>query len=232
MKAKIPAPPKCSAAKSRLTRRIAAQNAAVRTIPSAVVATEKAHVLVCLAEEINKLENPGRGVTVIKTAPDDWVIGFVAGTGKNDVLELQTTTGTRKFSISVDARRLSARGGKGKPLAKRSEVKLKERRGSFSQVQLADGTILSGSSREDVGWRVHFERSTDRGANWCELRDLWISEIIISAGGSGGRAGTRALPIGPGAPIYEASREWYRCRLPRLRDTVCSRLRLGSASWI
>lgn len=89
-----------------------------------VVATKKSHVLSCEVSEINKLEGAGKGVTVIKTAPDDWVVGFVAGRGKNDVLNLQTTSGTRKFSISVDARRLSARGGKGKALVKRSEVKL------------------------------------------------------------------------------------------------------------
>jgi predicted neuraminidase len=33
-------------------------------------------------------------------------------------------------------------------------------------VTLADGTILSPSSTEDDGWRVHFERSTDGGATW------------------------------------------------------------------
>ena len=33
-------------------------------------------------------------------------------------------------------------------------------------VQLASGTIVSGSSTEDHGWRVHMERSTDGGATW------------------------------------------------------------------
>ena len=33
-------------------------------------------------------------------------------------------------------------------------------------VQLADGTLVSGSSREDGGWRIHFERSTDLGRSW------------------------------------------------------------------
>jgi predicted neuraminidase len=31
---------------------------------------------------------------------------------------------------------------------------------------LADGTLLCGSSTEDGGWRVHFERTSDRGASW------------------------------------------------------------------
>jgi len=31
---------------------------------------------------------------------------------------------------------------------------------------LPDGTLLAGSSTEDDGWRVHFERSRDLGATW------------------------------------------------------------------
>jgi predicted neuraminidase len=33
-------------------------------------------------------------------------------------------------------------------------------------VQLANGDLLAGSSTEDNGWRVHFERSTDGGRTW------------------------------------------------------------------
>lgn len=33
-------------------------------------------------------------------------------------------------------------------------------------ITLKDGTILSGSSTEHQGWRVHFERSTDGGKTW------------------------------------------------------------------
>jgi predicted neuraminidase len=33
-------------------------------------------------------------------------------------------------------------------------------------IELADGTILSGSSTEHDGWRVHFEISHDRGETW------------------------------------------------------------------
>src|SRR5690606_21218130 len=33
-------------------------------------------------------------------------------------------------------------------------------------VVLANGDVLSGSSTEHDGWRVHFERSTDGGATW------------------------------------------------------------------
>ncbi len=33
-------------------------------------------------------------------------------------------------------------------------------------IQLADGAILCGSSTEDAGWRVHFERTADLGKTW------------------------------------------------------------------
>jgi predicted neuraminidase len=33
-------------------------------------------------------------------------------------------------------------------------------------IQLADGTLLSGSSTEHAGWRVHFEWSSDGGQTW------------------------------------------------------------------
>lgn len=33
-------------------------------------------------------------------------------------------------------------------------------------VELAGGTILAGSSTEDQGWRVHFERTGDLGRTW------------------------------------------------------------------
>lgn len=33
-------------------------------------------------------------------------------------------------------------------------------------IELADGALLCGSSTEDAGWRVHFEKTTDRGRTW------------------------------------------------------------------
>ena len=47
-------------------------------------------------------------------------------------------------------------------------------------VQLDDGTILSGSSTENVGWRVHVERSTDGAKTW-ELIGPLTTEAAIGA---------------------------------------------------
>lgn len=39
-------------------------------------------------------------------------------------------------------------------------------------VQLADGTLVSPSSTEDQGWRLHLETSTDQGATWSRTEPL------------------------------------------------------------
>ena len=83
-----------------------------------VAATQKGHVLQCKAEEITKLEGPGRGVTVIKTADDDHVIGFVAG-DKGTVLAIENAAG-KDFSQKADPKQTSGRGGKGHQLQKRT----------------------------------------------------------------------------------------------------------------
>ncbi|MEM9489985.1 MAG: DNA gyrase C-terminal beta-propeller domain-containing protein, partial [Myxococcota bacterium] len=87
-----------------------------------VTATAKGHILVCPAEEINKLENPGKGVIVIKVDSGDRVIGFLSGQGTSDVLHLETAKGGKKFEIRADRRRLRSRGGKGQQLVKRTTL--------------------------------------------------------------------------------------------------------------
>lgn len=39
-------------------------------------------------------------------------------------------------------------------------------------IQLADGTIVSPSSTEEDGWRIHFERSSDDGKTWSTSGDV------------------------------------------------------------
>ncbi|TYR35754.1 sialidase [Sphingobacterium phlebotomi] len=39
-------------------------------------------------------------------------------------------------------------------------------------IQLLDGTILSGSSNENGGWKAHLERSTDGGRSWSFIGPL------------------------------------------------------------
>ncbi|HEU5059076.1 MAG TPA: DNA topoisomerase IV subunit A [Kofleriaceae bacterium] len=86
------------------------------------VATRKGHALTTKVEEVNKLENPGKGVTIIKTSPDDRVIGVKVGRSRADVLRLENDGGTRKFDVSADPRQAGPRGGKGRQLVKRSTL--------------------------------------------------------------------------------------------------------------
>jgi DNA gyrase subunit A len=84
-----------------------------------VTCTRDGHALLCKADEIAKLEGPGRGVTVIKT--DDMVIGFIAGV-KSDQLIVETEKGGKRFELSADPKQVKARGGKGHHIIKRAQL--------------------------------------------------------------------------------------------------------------
>ena len=86
-----------------------------------VTATREGHVLLCKADEIAKLEGPGRGVTVIKTEDDDIVIGFIAGV-KSDQLVVETDKSGKRFEIAADPKQVKARGGKGNQIIKRAQL--------------------------------------------------------------------------------------------------------------
>ena len=103
-----------------------------------VAATAKGHVLHCKADDIAKLEGPGRGVTVIKTAADDRVIGFTAG-GKSDVLVVETTGGNKRFDLKADPKEAGARGGKGRQVVKRSQLVLVKPPVIIQPLATADG---------------------------------------------------------------------------------------------
>jgi DNA gyrase subunit A len=86
-----------------------------------VCATRDGHVLHVKAEEVAKLEGPGRGVTVIKTTDDDQVIGFISG-AKSDVLVVATEKGGKEFELAADPKQVGTRGGKGRQIVKRSSL--------------------------------------------------------------------------------------------------------------
>ena len=86
-----------------------------------VTATREGHVLLCKADEIAKLEGPGRGVTVIKTENDDVVIGFIAGL-KSDRLVVETEKSGKRFELHADPRQVKGRGGKGSQIIKKATL--------------------------------------------------------------------------------------------------------------
>ncbi len=89
-----------------------------------IAATAKGHVILCKEEEINFLENPGKGVRVIKVGPGDACIGFVATQSRAEPLRVETTKGGKKFEIGPDKRRTTARGGKGQQIVKRATLQV------------------------------------------------------------------------------------------------------------
>ncbi|MCW5802893.1 MAG: DNA topoisomerase IV subunit A [Deltaproteobacteria bacterium] len=103
-----------------------------------VAATRDGHVLHCKADEIAKLEGPGRGVTVIKTGDDDVVIGFIAGV-KSDTFEIETDKSGKKFTLAADPKEVSARGGKGHQLMKRVTFKVIARPVTIQPLANAEG---------------------------------------------------------------------------------------------
>ncbi|HRC55409.1 MAG TPA: DNA topoisomerase 4 subunit A, partial [Kofleriaceae bacterium] len=103
-----------------------------------VCATADGHVLHCKADEIAKLEGPGRGVILLKTADDDSVIGFVSG-GKGDKLVLETDKGGKRFELAADPRSVSARGGKGHQIIKRATLVVVPRPVTIPPLANADG---------------------------------------------------------------------------------------------
>jgi DNA gyrase subunit A len=76
---------------------------------------------VCRADEIAKLEGPGRGVTVIKTEDDDFVIGFIAGR-KSNQLTVETEKSGKRFDLPADPKQVKGRGGKGLQIIKKAQL--------------------------------------------------------------------------------------------------------------
>ncbi len=82
-----------------------------------VAVSEKAHALVCKAAEINVLSNPGRGVTLVKLADDDRLVGFAV----DQPLVIESEKG-RSEELRPVKKELTARGGKGTQVWKKERV--------------------------------------------------------------------------------------------------------------
>ena len=74
--------------------------------------------MICLAEEINYLSGPGKGVTLIRLAKGDELLGFKASSGDRDLLTVKTNRGAKK-TISTAKYRVTSRGGRGNEIQKK-----------------------------------------------------------------------------------------------------------------
>ncbi|TWT54377.1 DNA gyrase subunit A [Rubripirellula amarantea] len=77
--------------------------------------------MVCSAEEINYLSGPGKGVTLIRLAKGDELLGFKASTGDRDLLLVKTNRGAEK-TISTVKYRVTSRGGRGNEIQKNGKI--------------------------------------------------------------------------------------------------------------
>ncbi len=77
--------------------------------------------MVCPIEEVNYLSGAGKGVTLIKLAKTDRLVGFKASTGDRDLLVVETNRGAQK-TISTAKYRVTARGGRGTEIQKNGKI--------------------------------------------------------------------------------------------------------------
>jgi len=77
--------------------------------------------MVCPTNEINFLSGPGKGVTLIRLAKTDELIGFKASKGERDLLLVETNRGAQK-TISTAKYRVTGRGGKGTEIQKNGKI--------------------------------------------------------------------------------------------------------------
>lgn len=106
--------------------RVAPDHAVVDVVPvhgteTILAITADCRAMVCPAEEVNYLSGAGKGVTLIKMAKTDRLLGFKASTGDRDLLVVETNRGARK-TISTAKYRTTARGGRGIEIQKNGKI--------------------------------------------------------------------------------------------------------------
>jgi len=77
--------------------------------------------MVCPIAEINYLSGAGKGVTLIKLAKTDRLLGFKASSGDRDLLVVETNRGAQK-TISTVKYRTTTRGGRGNEIQKNGKI--------------------------------------------------------------------------------------------------------------
>jgi DNA gyrase subunit A len=86
------------------------------------VVTGEARALVCNADEAAELANAGRGVTMIKVADEDAVVGFALGKRKDEEVLVAELESGKKIPVGPGRYHVTARGGRGHALARKAKV--------------------------------------------------------------------------------------------------------------
>jgi DNA gyrase/topoisomerase IV subunit A len=106
--------------------RVAPDHSVVSVVPihgteTILAITADCRAMVCTAEEVNYLSGAGKGVTLIKLAKTDRLLGFKASTGDRDLLVVETNRGARK-TVSTAKYRTTSRGGRGIEIQKNGKI--------------------------------------------------------------------------------------------------------------
>ncbi len=83
--------------------------------------SQDCRAVICPTEDINYLSGAGKGVTLIKLAKTDKLLGFKPSTGDRDLLVVETNRGAQK-TISTAKYRTTSRGGKGNEIQKNGKI--------------------------------------------------------------------------------------------------------------
>ncbi len=94
---------------------------AIEGTETILAVTEACRAVVCAAEEVNYLSGPGNGVTLVRVAKGDRLLGFKPSKGDRDLLVVQTNRGARK-TISTAKYRVTGRGGRGIEIQKNGRI--------------------------------------------------------------------------------------------------------------
>jgi DNA gyrase subunit A len=86
------------------------------------VVTLGGRALLCDSDDVAELAGPGRGVTVIKVEDGDAVVGFGLGKDGQDEIIVAETEGGKKITLGPGHDEVVSRGGKGRPIAKRTKI--------------------------------------------------------------------------------------------------------------
>ncbi len=93
----------------------------VNGLETILAISQDCRAMVCPAEEINYLTGAGKGVTLIKLAKTDRLLGFKPSTGERDLLVVETNRGARK-TVSTAKYRVTSRGGRGTEIQKNGKI--------------------------------------------------------------------------------------------------------------
>jgi DNA gyrase subunit A len=86
-----------------------------------IAVSRQRRALLCNAKEVSFLSGPGKGVTLVKLADDDALVGFKVSRGPRDVLVVETSMGGEQ-RVGPASYEKTTRGGRGREIIKRGTI--------------------------------------------------------------------------------------------------------------